>query len=263
MKTKALRTILLLLTVCLLLSACGRKELDPADYGLPADVQVAERPDGWVWVVKQQVEKTLPITLLEEGDFALRSHANCCFFDTTKKCEHSMLPIVHARYDGNKYYIRFFDDEWLYVPDETGTYWLYQPNGNVFRKQSSSKTEDEVKAWFFTDLSEGSMSIAMICGVWGEPTGKQERLELYDYNQGNGKEILCDEYNFHGILQYANPETGLAVGTFARCDTREEEPRRSHMDITTSAVYYFEPRFESDNVWQNVSVKHQKPVLED
>ena len=260
MKTKALHMSLLLLVICLLLSACHQQKLDPADYDLPADVQVEKRPDGRVWVVKQKVEKALPITLPETEDFALRSAAIGSFFDL-KKQRFNHDPIVHARYDENKYYIRFFDDEWIYAPDENGTYWLYEPRGNVFRKQKSSKTEEEVKEWFFTDLSEGSVSIAMLLGVWGEPTGRQEVIHIYDYNRGNGDYVLCDEYNFHGILQYVNPKTGLAASTLACCDWREMAPNYS--DITTSSVYYLMPAFEGDNVWQNVSVKHQKPLLKD
>jgi len=45
MKIKVLHTVLLVLTLCLLLSACGQRELDPAEYGLPADVQVVEGVD--------------------------------------------------------------------------------------------------------------------------------------------------------------------------------------------------------------------------
>lgn len=262
MRTKALCAILLLLSVCLLLSACGQKELDPADYGLPADVRVVEGVDGRPWIVKQPVEKTLPITLPETEDFALRSHANGSFFGL-KKHQHDYGSIVHARFDTNKYYIRFYDEEWLYAPDGDGTYWLYEPYGDTFRKQKTSKTEEEVKTWFFTDLSEGSMSIAMICGVWGEPTGKQKTMNVYNDNRGNGDDVLCNEYNFHGILQYANPETGLAVGTVACCDWYDEDALRDHyLDVTTHAVYYFVPEFEGQNVWQNVSVNHQKPVLE-
>ena len=259
MKTKALRTILLLLAISLLLAACGQKKLNPADYGLPADVQVVEGVDGRPWIVKQPVEKTLPITLPETEDFALISHANGSFFNI-KDC-YDLMPIVHARYDTNKYYIRFFDGEWLYAPDENGTYWLYEPYGGVFKKQKTPKTEEEVKAWFFTDTSEESMSIAMICGVWGEPTGKQVELRRYDYFKGQDDYIMCDEYDFHGILQYADPQTGLAVKTLACCDWRDKV--ENYADSTTAAVYYFVPRFEDDNVWQNVSVKHQKPVLED
>ena len=259
MKTKALHTILFLLVLCLLLSACGQKELDPADYGLPADVQVVEGVDGRPWIVKQPVEKTLPVTLPEAEDFALISHANGSFFNIKDCYDH--MPIVHARYDGDKYYIRFFDDEWLYAPDENGTYWLYEPHGDVFKRQKTSKTEEEVKAWFFTDTSEGSMSIAMICGVWGEPTGKQIELRRYDYFKGQDDYIMCDEYNFHGILQYADPQTGLAVKTLACCDWRDKV--ENYADSTTAAVYYFVPQVEGQNVWQNVSVKHQKPVLED
>ena len=259
MKTKALRTILLLLAISLLLVACSQKELNPADYGLPADVQVIEGFDGRPWIVKQTVEKTLPITLPETEDFALISHANGSFFNI-KDC-HDLMPIVHARYDGDKYYIRFFDDEWLYAPDENGTYWLYEPYGDVFKKQKTSKNEEEVKAWFFTDTSEGSMSIAMICGVWGEPTGKRVELRRYDYFKGQDDYIMCDEYDFRGILQYADPQTGLAIKTLACCDWRDKV--ENYADSTTAAVYYFVPQFEGQNVWQNISVKHQKPVLED
>ena len=259
MKTKALHTILLVLTLCLLLSACGQKELDPADYGLPADVQVVEGVDGRPWIVKQPVEKTLPITLPEAEDFALISHGNGSFFNI-KDC-YDLKPIVHARYDTNKYYIRFFDDEWLYAPDENGTYWLYEPHGDTFRKQKTSKTEDEVKAWFFTDTSEGSMSIAMICGVWGEPTGKQLELRRYDYFKGQDDYIVCDEYDFHGILQYADPQTGLALKTLACCDWRDKA--ENYADSGTAAVFLFQERFVGDNVWGQVSVTGQMPALQD
>ena len=80
MKIKVLHTVLLVLTLCLLLVACGQKELDPAEYGLPADVQVVEGVDGRPWIVKRPVEKTLPITLPEAEDFALISHGNGSFF---------------------------------------------------------------------------------------------------------------------------------------------------------------------------------------
>ena len=259
MKTNLLRSILLLLTLCLLLSACGQKELDPADYGLPANVRVVEGFDERPWIVKQTVEKTLPITLPETEDFALISHGNGSFFNM-KDC-YDLKPIVHARYDTNKYYTRFFDEEWLYAPDENGTYWLYEPHGDVFKRQKTSKTEDEVKAWFFTDTREGSVSIAMLCGVWGEPTGKQLELRRYDYFKGQDDYIMCDEYDFHGILQYADPETGLAIKTLACCDWRDKA--ENYADSTTAAVFLFEERFEGDNVWQQVSVTGQIPLLTD
>ena len=262
MKIKVLHTVLLVLTLCLLLVACGQKELDPTEYGLPADVQVVEGVDGRPWIVKQTVEKTLPITLPEAEDFALISHANDCLFGVSKK-EHewALRQIVHARYDTNKYYIRFFDDEWLYAPDENGTYWLYEPHGDTFRKQKTSKTEEEVKAWFFTDTCEGSMSIAMICGVWGEPTGKQLELRRYDYFKGQDDYVVCDEYDFHGILQYADPQTGLAIKTLACCDWRDKA--ENYADSGTAAVFLFQERFVGDNVWGQVSVTGQMPVLKD
>lgn len=263
MKTKALRTILLLLAISLLLVACGQKELNPADYGLPADVQVIEGFDGRPWIVKQTVEKTLPITLPETEDFALISHGHGSFFGL-KKHYVDYKPIVHARYggnNGNKYYIRFFDEEWLYAPDENGTYWLYEPYGDVFKRQKTSKTEEEVKAWFFTDTSEGSMSIAMICGVWGEPTGKQLELRRYDYFKGQDDYIVCDEYDFHGILQYADPQTGIAIKTLACCDWRDKA--ENYADSSSAAVFLFQERFPGDNVWGQVSVMGQMPVLKD
>ena len=201
--------------------------------------------------------------LPEEEDFALISMANDCFFGISQKQhEPNMRRIVHARYDGNKYYIRFFEDEWLYVPDADSTYWLWQPDGEVFRKQKISKTREEVLAWFFTDLSEGSMSIAMICGVWGEPTGKQENLRIYDYARGQYDYVLCDEYDFHGILQYANPETGLAVASLACCDWREKV-RENYSDVETASVFYFNRPDKNENIWNDLSVNHQKPVLAD
>ena len=259
MKIKVLHTVLLVLTLCLLLSSCGQKELDPAEYGLPADVQVIEGVDGRPWIVKRPVEKTLPITLPEAEDFALISYGNGSFFNMKDCYDHK--PIVHARYDTNKYYIRFFDDEWLYAPDENGTYWLYEPHSDVFKRQKTSKTVDEVKAWFFTDTSEGSMSIAMICGVWGEPTGKQLELRRYDYFKGQDDYIVCDEYDFHGILQYADPQTGLAIKTLACCDWRDKV--ENYADSGTAAVFLFQERFAGDNVWGQVSVTGQMPVLKD
>ena len=262
MKTKILHEILLLLTVCLALSACRHQGPNPADYNLPEYAQVAERSDGRVWVVKQQPEKNLPIVLPEEEDFALISSANECFFDTTKQYNPHSGPIVHARYDENKYYIRFFETEWLYAPDANGTYWLWQPDGEVFRKQNIRKTEEEVLSWFFSDLSEGSMSIAMICGVWGEPTGKQAQVRIYDYNQGQAYYVLCDEYDFYGILQYADPETGLATVSLACCEWRQMV-ERNQRDVDTAAIYYLNRPGVYENVWGNISANCQKPVLAD
>ena len=259
MKTKTLHGILLLLTVCLLLSACRHQELNPADYNLPEDAQVAARSDGRVWVVKQQPKKNLPLVLPEEEDFALISSANECFFYTSEQYNPDHRPIAHVRYDGNKYFIRFFEEEWLYVPDADGTYWLWQPDGEVFRKQNVHKTEQEVKAWFFTDLSQGSVSISMICGVWGEPTGKQERIRIYDYAQGNDSYVLCDEYDFYGILQYANPETGLAAVSLACCEWREKAG--NYADVKTSSVFYFNRPSMKENIWNDLSINHQKPTL--
>lgn len=262
MKKKLMRIGLLLLSLCLLLSSCQRyRTPDESAYDLPEDARTEVRADKRRWAVKQQVEQTLPITLPEQEDFALISHASCCFFPTTKKCLHTNVPITHARYDGNKYYVRFFDEEWLWAPDADGTYWLYRPKRGVFRRQRTSKTEKEVLHWFFTDLSDGSVSIAMLLGVWGEPTGKQATIHIYDYNKGSGDYVTCSEYEFHGIFQYADPATGLAVCTLACCDWRETDLKDAYSDLGTSAVYTFTPRFEGENVWYRITKDNERPVL--
>ena len=263
MNNKIRLILLLLLASLMLLSSCAKNPaLDPAQYDLPEDAETKVR---WtrqlgrsLWVVKQQPEKTEPITLPETENFALRTNAFRAFFGT-QFAESFMENITHVRY-GGKYYIRYFDEEWLYAPDEDGQFTLWKRKGEVFRRTKTKKSEEEVKSWFFTDLSEGSVSIAMLLGVWGEPTGETATFLLYDYNPDAPRQertVTCAEYSFHGILQYRDPETGLALITWARPETFKES-LSTHADISTAAVYYID---KDPYCWQYLTSDSKEPVL--
>ena len=263
MKKRLCAAILLLLAGCMLFSACVSKaDLDPAKYGLPEDAQIKVRSRNILYVVRQQPEKYYPFTLPETEDFALISHA-FPFFYNMKGDSSFLIRNTHVRYDG-KYYICLFEKEWLYVPDEDGQYTLWKRKKDVFRPTKTRKSEAEVLAWFFTDLSEGSVSIAAILGVWGEPTGKIKSFYVYNYNHNSGpynepQETLreCPEYNFHGILQYMNPETGLMARGYSVPDNFGDAIA---VEASLSELYYID---RDPYCWQELTPDGVEPVLKD
>ena len=264
MKHKLFSVLLFLLASCMLISSCAKNpKLDPSQYDLPEDaITEVRRVTQWgkvLFVVKQQPEKTAPITLPESEDFALLTTARRAFFGIRKKGMQRDL-INHVRYSG-KYYIRYFDHEWIYAPDGDGQFTLWERKGENFRRTKTRKSEDEVKAWFFTDLSPDSVSIAMIHGVWGEPTGKTKKFCLYDYNKRghmNESEVYVDyeEYDFHGILQYLDSETGLSVATYSCPQFFGTDCE----DIALTKVFYIS---RAKYNWEYITPDMKEPVLEE